>query len=441
MNVLGIRYGGHDSAATLMRDGKIVAASSQERHDYIKHSRAFPIDAARDCLKAADLRINDLDQIAFANDPIYHINEFYLKSALNNPERIKFLLQDAERIKTHYEMESVIREHTGFQGNIRFYRHHLCHLASAYYPSGFQEAVVASLDGMGEMETGLYAAGRDGKIEILHGDTVYPDSLGLIYSAITFYLGWHHHSDEGITMGLASYGDPHATISNTDWTYYDAFCEIIQEKGRYGYTINKDFIAYHKERDKWVSETFYGLMGPKRNYGDPIEKHHECIAAALQLRLETIVLKHLRSLRDDTGLNKLCIAGGVGLNCSMNGAIERSGIFDEIFVQPASGDDGSTLGACFVATSTAGIEIYPERDHNYYLGSVFTEDDIKIAIEQSGADYHKPDDLYRAATQAFSRRGNSSLVSGKSRIWTTRSGQQEYFDETLSGIDERLHQR
>lgn len=399
MKVLGIRYGGHDSAASLMIDGQVIAASSQERYDYDKHSRAFPIDAANDCLKTAGLQMNDLDEIAFANDPIYHINEFYLKSALKDPKRIKFLIQDAERIKMNYEMESITRDFTGFKGDINFYRHHLCHLASAYYPSGFNEAVVVSLDGMGEMETGMYATGKDGKINILHQDTVYPDSLGLMYSAITFYLGWKHHCDEGIIMGLASYGNPHDTIPHSDLTYDDVFSEIIQENGKYDYTINRDWIVYHKERNKWVSDKFYDLMGPKRNYEEPIEQHHKNIAAALQLRLETIVLKHLKALREDTGLNKLCIAGGVGLNCSMNGAIEQSGIFDEIFVQPASGDDGSTLGACLMATLNAGIELKPKKDHNYYLGSIFSDDDIKKAIKDSGVDYHKPENLYKATTK------------------------------------------
>lgn len=409
MKVLGIRYGGHDSAASLMIDGKVIAASSQERYDHNKHSRTFPLDAIKDCLKTANLDINQLDEIAFANDPIYHINEFYLKTALQDKSRIKFLIEDAQRIKLNYEMDKITREYTGFTGKINFYRHHLCHLASAYFPSGFQDAVVLSLDGMGEMETGMYATGKDGKLEILHDKTVYPDSLGLIYSAITFYLGWKHHCDEGIIMGLASYGKPHDCIPNSDKSYYDVFSEIIQEKGKYDYTINRDWIVYHKERNKWVSDKFYDLMGPKRDYKDEITQHHKNIAAALQLRLETLVLKHLKTLREETGINKLCIAGGVGLNCSMNGAIEQSGIFDEIFVQPASGDDGSTLGACYVATMASDIDLKPNKDHNYYLGSVFDEDQIFSAVEKSGVTYQKPSDLYKTTAQL--------LAEGKILAW------------------------
>ncbi len=409
MKVLGIRYGGHDSAASLMIDGEIIAASSQERYDYNKHSRAFPLDAIKDCLKTADLDINELDEIAFANDPIYHINEFYLKSALSDKERIPFLFNDAQKIKMNFEMEKITRDFTGFNGSIKFYRHHMCHLTSAYYPSGFNEAVLLSLDGMGEMETGIYAVGRDGKIDILHDSTKYPHSLGLIYSAITFYLGWKHHCDEGIIMGLASFGKPHAQIPNSEMTYYELFCEVIQEKGDYDYELNKDWIVFDKVRDKWVSDKFYDLMGPKRNYEDEITEHHQNIAAALQLRLETVVLNHLKKLRKHTGINKLCIAGGVGLNCSMNGVIEKSGIFDEIFVQPASGDDGSTLGACFVATLEAGIELKPKKNHNYYLGSVFTVEDIRNAVENSNVKFEKPENLYKATSKL--------LTDGKIISW------------------------
>ena len=399
MKILGIQFGGHDTAASLMIDGKIIAASSQERYDHNKHSRDFPIDAINDCLKTGNIEMNDLDEIAFANDTIYHINEFYLKKALKDEERIKFLINDIDKIKLFYEMEDTIREHTGFNGKINFYKHHLSHLASAYYPSGYNKAIILSLDGIGEIETGMYALGDNGDIKIIHDETKYPDSLGLLYSAITFYLGWLHHCDEGIIMGLASYGNPHESIPGSEKTYYEVFSEIIQEKGKYGYTINRDWIVYHKERNKWVSDRFYKLFGPKRNYEDDLTKHHQNIAAALQLRLETVVLNHLKKLRQEFNVNKLCIAGGVGLNCSMNGVIEKSGIFEEIFVQPASGDDGTSLGACYLATKASGINIKPEKYHNFYLGSAFSDEDIERAVIASGAKFQKPKDLYKATAK------------------------------------------
>lgn len=399
MKVLGIQFGGHDTAASLMIDGKIIAASSQERYDHKKHSRDFPIDAINDCLKTAGITINDLDEIAFANDTIYHIKEFYLKKALEDDQRIGFLINDIQKIRNFYEMEDIIRKETDFEGKIGFYKHHLTHLASAYYPSGFDKAIILSLDGIGEMETGMYALGENGDIKIIHDDTKYPDSLGLLYSAITFYLGWKHHCDEGIIMGLASYGNPHDKIPNSDRTYYEVFSEIIQENGKYGYVINRDWIAYHNERNKWVSDKFYDLFGPKRHWEDELTKHHQNIAAALQLRLETVVLSHLKTLRKEYCIDKLCIAGGVGLNCSMNGVIEKSGIFDEIFVQPASGDDGTSLGACYLATKASGYYLKPKKDHNFYLGSVFSDEDIEKAVKASGVKFEKPDNLYEATAK------------------------------------------
>lgn len=395
MKILGIKYVGHDTAATLMIDGEIIAASSQERYDYKKHSRDFPIDAINDCLKTGNLDINEIDEIAFALDPIFHIREVYLKTALEDDERIGFLLKDIDRIKTSYNQESIIRHYTGYEGKIGFYNHHMCHLASAYYPSGFNDAIIVSIDGMGEIETGMYATGKSGMIDILHKNNRYPNSLGLMYSAITSYLGWRNHCDEGIIMGLASFGKPHEKIPNSEYTYYEIFSDIIKETGKYDYEINKEWIAYHKIRDKWVSDKFSDLFGPKKIYEEPITQHHKNIAAALQLRLETVVLKHLKHLKEETGLTKLCIAGGVGLNCSMNGAIEQSGMFDEIFVQPASGDDGSTLGACFVAAKKSGLDIKPKKEHNYYLGSVFSQEDIKSAVEKSGVKFTFHDNVFK----------------------------------------------
>jgi len=416
MNILGIQFGGHDTAASIMVDGKILAASSQERYDHKKHSRDFPIDAINDCLKTAGIKMEDVDEIAYANDTLYHITEFYLKPALENEARIEFLINDNDRIRQFYDMEDVIRKHTGFAGKINFYRHHMCHLASAYYPSGFDKALILSLDGVGEMETGMYAYGKDGEINIIHDDTKYPDSLGLLYSAVTYYLGWKHHCDEGIIMGLASYGNPHDTIPNSDQTYYEVFSEIIQENGKYGYTINRDWIVYHKERSKWVSEKFYDLMGPKRDYDDEVTKHHQNIAAALQLRLETVVLKHLKQLREEYDTDKLCIAGGVGLNCSMNGKIEQSGIFDEIFVQPASGDDGTSLGTCYLASKASGFDLKPKKDHNFYLGTVFSEKEIENAVKTSGVNYQKPDNLYEATAKILAEGQIIAWYQGRSEF-------------------------
>jgi len=187
-----------------------------------------------------------------------------------------------------------------------------------------------------------------GRLISLSEENDYPDSLGLIYSAITYYLGYKHHYDEGIIMGLASWGDPNEIIPGAKISYYDAFSEIIKEKGKYAYEINKDWISYHIKRDTWISDKFIATFGPKR-VDEQLNRHHMNIAAALQKRLEDIIIHQLKQAREEFGFSKLCMAGGVALNCSMNGKIEALGLFDEIFIQPASGDNGCAIGACYLS--------------------------------------------------------------------------------------------
>ncbi|MDA9703201.1 hypothetical protein N9U70_01565, partial [Paracoccaceae bacterium] len=369
--VLGLEYGGHDTSASILVDGEIVAACEQERFDLKKHSRAFPHAAINECLKIAGMRdINECNEIAVGGDHIDSIRKVYLEPALKDVKRIEFLLNDAERLKSFLNFEQVVREQLKFTGNFSFHRHHLCHLATAYYPSGFDEAVLVSYDGMGEVETAMLGHGKKGNIEIINNENHYPHSLGLFYSALTFYLGWKHHCDEGIVMGLAPFGDPEALISKSKKRYIDVFREIIYPKEKLKFEIDLSWIEYQNKRDTWISTKFTNLFGPKRNYADPITQHHKNIAAALQLRLEELVLSQLKHIREETGIKYLCISGGVGLNCSLNGKISDAKIFDEIFVQPASGDAGISLGAAMMASKRKlGENMKPLKDHNFYLGS------------------------------------------------------------------------
>jgi carbamoyltransferase len=401
--ILGVAYGGHDTSAALLIDGKLVAACEQERFDLVKHSRAFPTEAIDECMNISDVSWKDIDEISVGFDHIDMIRKVYLQPALEDTDRLDFLIKDIERIKTLHRMEAIIREETGFDGPVNLFRHHKSHLASAYYPSGFEDALLLSYDGMGEIETGMIGRGIGGKIEILDDNVWYPHSLGLFYSAITYFLGWKHHSDEGIIMGLAPFGDYDARIPDDGRTYLEVFEEIIEVTGSYSYEINLDWIAYHQMRDTWVSEQFKTTFGEKRESDDPILSHHKNIAAALQKRLEDVVLGQLSIARDEFGLSKLCFSGGVGLNCSLNGKIAASGLFDEIFVQPASGDAGVSIGSALLAEADRpGSTLKPEKNHNYYLGSRPSQDDLKSAVENSGHSYEIPDDLSATTAEYLS---------------------------------------
>lgn len=407
--ILGITFGGHDTAASIMMDSHIIAACEQERYTRDKHSRLFPNDAIKDCLKIANITMDDITEIAFGFDPIHSIRETYLKTALENPERIGFLIADIEKIKERFKMEERIREETGFKGPIIFHRHHLAHLASAYYPSGFKDALLYSIDGMGEIETTLLCTGKNGNINIVHEGNRYPHSFGLLYSAITFYLGWKHHCDEGIVMGLASYGNPNAIIPGSEKTYSDVFKQILYETGDFNIEINLDWISYHKTRDTWVSEKFIKLFGPKRGFNDPIRQHHKDIAAALQNRLEEIILNQLRKARHKFGFRKLCLAGGVALNCSMNGAIEASGIFEEIFIQPASGDQGIAIGACYLSYLHYTDSMTPKRDLDNLKGSRFTNLEIEASFKEKGVNAKRSKNIYELTAK--------KLAEGKIVAW------------------------
>ena len=239
--ILGIKYEGHDTAAALLVDGKLVAACAQERYTHDKHSRLFPKEAVNDCLNIGGIKIDQVDEIAFVNDLKLIIRDTYLKPAIKNDQRLDFLFKDMDKLIRMKNMDQLIRKNLNYKGSIKYYRHHLCHVASSYYPSGFKDALCVSIDGIGEHETGIIASAKSGKIKILNNENVYPHSLGLLYSAITHYLGWKHHCDEGITMGLAAYGNSSAKIpGKKNITYKSIFKKILIEEKNFKYKVNLD---------------------------------------------------------------------------------------------------------------------------------------------------------------------------------------------------------
>ena len=398
--ILGIKFGGHDTSAALLVNGKLVAACAQERYTRDKHSRLFPKEAAEECLRIGGIKIHQVNELAFVNDLNSYIREIYLKPALESDERLDFLFKDIDRVIRAKNMDQIIRDNLNYKGLIKYYRHHLCHVASSYYPSGFKDALCLSIDGIGEHETGIIASGKSGKIKTLNNKNVYPHSLGLLYSAITHYLGWKHHSDEGIIMGLAPFGNSKAKISSKNKsTFRSIFQKILKEDKNFKYKIDLDYIDYYSKRDKWVTDKFLKIFGPKRNWKDPILDRHKNIAAALQDQLESVVINQLKKARKKFKLKKLCLAGGVALNCSLNGKIAKSKIFDEIFVQPASGDDGAAYGACLLAYASKHKNFKPKKMHNFYKGPSFLNKEIKKELKKSGVSYKLSEDIYKEVSK------------------------------------------
>jgi len=408
--VLSLNPIGHDTSAALMINGEVIAACEQERYSKDKHSRLFPIDAVNDCLSIGGVSLSDVNLMAVPWEPDLMVREFYLRNALENDKRLEFLKNDLHRIKELFDIEDVIREKTGYQGRIEFVNHHMSHLASTYYSSGYDDALVVSYDGAGETDTMAIATGEGSKITVRENNNQYPHSLGLLYAAVTYFLGWQYACDEGIVMGLASLGDPHAKIPDKDLTYLDVFENTVMVKD--DFTFELDFPTYmnfYEARNVWVGEKFKEYFGEKREPESELTQHHMNIAAGLQKRLEDVVIGQLVTAKEKYGKNKLCISGGVGLNCSMNGVIASKDIFDEVFVVPAAGDAGTTIGACYLGHELLGNEISIKQRHDFYLGARFNEDDILAALADYDLSYYKSDQLYEDTAKR--------LASGKILAW------------------------
>lgn len=376
MIILGLNIG-HDSSACILVNGKLIAACEEERYNKIKHTKEFPIKAVQDCLKIANIKMSKVDIVSVGFRPKKYIEDFFLKPALQDYQRVKQIILGKNKLNLYFNLEEILREKLQFKKKIEFNDHHTNHLASTYYPSGYSKSLVVSFDGMGENESGYFAKANEGRLTVIHKKNCFPDSLGLIYSAITSYLGWKHNCDEGIIMGLASYGVPNSKIKNKKKSYIEIFRDIIKYRDGLDFEINKKFITYHEERDTWVSKKFIDIFGKRRVYKDKLTQHHKNIAAALQLRLEEVVLSQLKFLKKKyPDYDKLCLSGGVALNCSLNGKIKSSKLFDEIFIQPASGDAGLAIGAAILTFNKYNNYKKLDFTNSTYLGSRFTNKEI-----------------------------------------------------------------
>ena len=403
--VLGLNYGGHDTSACIMINGKLITACEEERYSKQKHTRDFPIQAINDCLTKANLSISDINEITLSYDPAL------LKPAnfdnLISLTRKKFNQNDLKQLRNlrdqDFDLVDYVKNELNFNGKISTHLHHLCHLASSYYPSGFEESLIISHDGIGEVDCSLMAIGVNGEIKIFHHGNQWPNSLGLLYAGITAYLGWKYNSDEGIVMGLAPYGD-YDKLTKTGKTYREIFEEIIFPVGDFDYEIDKSWIAFHEVRSKWVSDKFIKTFGDRRNPDESPQEYHKHVAAALQNRLEEIILLQLKKCKEKFNLKKLCFAGGIALNCSLNGKILSSGLFDEIFIPPASGDNGTAIGACYISTKKVLNELLPEKSHNFYLGSEFSNDEIKTALEKNNVKYEQSKSIEKTITKKLNEK-------------------------------------
>lgn len=340
MNILGISCFYHDSAACLVRDGRIIGAAQEERFTRKKHDSNFPLHAVNWCLKEGKISAKDLDHVVFYEKPFIkfeRILETYLTYA---PCGIRQFIQAMPLwLKQKLWIPEIIKEQLGYQGKLLFCGHHESHAASAFYPSPFKEAAFLTLDGVGEWETASFGVGRDNNLELQHY-LKFPHSLGLLYSAFTYYTGFKVNSGEYKVMGLAPYGEPN---------YVDLILkELVDIKDDGSFKINMEYFGFCNglRMTNWKFERLFD--GPPRKPETKITQKEMDLAASIQKVTEEIMLKMARHVHKTTGQKNLCLAGGVALNCVANGRILREGPFENIWIQPVSGDAGAALGAALL---------------------------------------------------------------------------------------------
>ena len=377
MNILGISAFYHDSAACLVRDGRIIAAAQEERFTRKKHDPAFPKNAVEYCLREGGVKMSDVDFVAFYEKPFLKFDRILHSYLAYAPVGLKsFLMAIPLWIRERIWMKHLIQQELGCGCKIIFPEHHESHAASAFFPSPYPEAAILTVDGVGEWTTTSYGAGRGNQIEML-GELHFPHSLGLLYSAFTYFTGFRVNSGEYKLMGLAPYGEP---------KYTDLILrELIDLKDDGSFRLNMRYFNYGVGLTM-TNSRFNQLFGrPPRRPETKLTQSDMDLARSIQDVTEEIMFRMARHVRKETGMKNLCLAGGVALNCVANGRILREGIFENIWIQPAAGDAGGALGAAlFVwhqylgnSRQTDGVN---DSQRGSYLGPEFSRDEIRAYL-------------------------------------------------------------
>jgi len=390
VHILGISAYYHDSAAALLRDGEVIAAASEERFTRIKGDSAFPARAVDYCLKEGGIGIGDLALVGFYDKPILkfeRILETYLGVAPRGFRQ--FLMAGPLWIKDKLWMDRGLRESLGdYQGDLLYAEHHESHAASAFFPSPFEEAAILTMDGVGEWATASYGVGRGNDIQ-LRKEMRWPDSLGLLYSAFTYYTGFKVNSGEYKVMGLAPYGEPKYVQ-----LIYDHLMDL---KADGSFRLNQEYFGY-LDGLTMTNERFNRLFGgPPRVAESKLTQKEMDLARSVQEVCEEVMMRMAGTAHRETGLRNLCLAGGVALNCVGNGKLLREGPFERIWIQPAAGDAGGALGVAQLIWHRHLGKPRPEPDgrrdrmRGSYLGPSFSDPEIESFLRQSGAVYHRLD--------------------------------------------------
>jgi len=427
MNILGLSAYYHDSSACILIDGEIVAAVQEERFTRIKHDSSFPSNSIQYCIKEAGINYENIDYVVFYEKPFLKFErllETYLAFAPRGfksfasslPVWVKEKLFQKSSIIN--ELNKVLGTQDDWKNKLLFSEHHLSHAASAFYPSPFEEAAILTMDGVGEWTTTSLAIGKANSVEIIK-EIHFPHSLGLLYSAFTYYTGFKVNSGEYKVMGLAPYGMP---------KYVDKIKNnLIDIKEDGSFFLDMSYFDYCTGLTM-TNQKFADLFdGPPRDPESELSQKEMDLAASIQVVTEEIVLKLAQSIRMESGLKNLCLAGGVALNCVANGKLLKSDIFDDIWVQPAAGDAGGALGAALaihhMMLGNPRKDIKEDNMRGSYLGPQFSEAETTKVLDSLGAIHNhlSEDELFESAAEA--------LASGKAIGWM--NGRMEYGPRAL----------
>lgn len=393
MYILGISCFYHDSAACLLKDGVVLSAVQEERFTRKKHDFSFPINAVKYCLDEAGITIDDISYIGFYEKPLIKFERILTTYIATFPRSLPSFIK-AIPLWLHEKlwMPQIIKKELKYRGEILYVDHHLCHAASSFLVSPFEEAAILTIDGVGEWETATYGIGRGCDIELFK-HLLFPHSLGLLYSAFTYYLGFKVNSAEYKVMGLAPYGKPR---------YYDLIMrEMVRVKEDGSFKLNMKYFAYDYglRMTSWNFNKLFGRQPRKPETG--LEEFHKDIAASVQKVTEEIILRMVKHLHNETKSDNLCLAGGVALNCVANGRVVKETLFKNIFIQPASGDAGSAVGVAAYIYNTLLKNKRSFMMDNAFSGPEYPDDEIKRYLDENRVEYreYKNGDLIKVAAR------------------------------------------
>jgi carbamoyltransferase len=417
MNILGINTYHGDASAALVIDGQLVAAVEEERFTRIKHDTSFPTQAIRYCLETGGISPEDIDHVSLSKNPRAHLGR-RAAFAIMSPAGRRMVRARIVNLRKTLRAAHTLADQLGVEGGdvrakTHFIEHHDAHIASSFFVSPFDRAAVLSLDGMGDMISAKWGVGEGNRLN-LQGEVGFPHSLGVYYTAITQYLGFPNYGDEYKVMGLASYGKP---------AFLDGMRDVLRQDGD-GFRLGLDYFRHQHsgtpmtwdggapELDALWGEGMIKAFGPAREGRDaPLEERHYDIARSMQERLEEVELEMLRRLHKKTRSDALCLAGGVALNCVVNGKIFQETPFQKVYIQPAANDAGTSVGAAFlVHNQVLGNERSFQMEHAYY-GPEFSPDECRAALQAANVEFETlPGDL-------VIKRTADALADGKIVGW------------------------